>query len=416
MSGSDGTVAYDRWPRRWRLGYGSGLVAIMLNGALMQFYLGVMAGFLTQDFDLSRTQLGLLSTMLVVVASGGPPLAGILIDAVGARRVVLVPFVAAATGFAVAATSTGYAGLLAAVATCGIGMAFGNPLTNLLIVQHVPDGRRGVLIGLKQAGVPLGGFWAGIVLPAASLSVGWRAVTAVVAVLLLATGAFVVAVTPPDRELPVERRQGGRPVRILVITAWLGPYAFLMGAGLSALTAYLPLYAIERHSVTAATAGAVLSVVNLLGVVSRVFWGVVSERLRSPALNLTVLAAVATLAQVAVGVSPLTGIWLLWIAAVVLGASSIAWNTVAMVAIVRTLGADGTGRASGVVQAALFAGFAVGPTGTGVLVDNFAWEPAWIAVAATFLASAVIAASWRLCPDPVVDVGDADDPLQPSPH
>ena len=50
---------------------------------------------------------------------------------------------------------------------------------------------------------------------------------------------------------------------------WLAVYAFLMGSGVAAVNAYLPLYLVERAGATQEMAGAVVATIGLVGIFSR---------------------------------------------------------------------------------------------------------------------------------------------------
>src|SRR5207302_7706378 len=83
---------------------------------------------------------------------------------------------AGALGVAVAAAGgRHYSGLVAGAAVFGISVAFGNPATNQLAARGVTPGRHGLVTGVKQSGVQIGAFLAGLVLPALAGAAGWRA-------------------------------------------------------------------------------------------------------------------------------------------------------------------------------------------------------------------------------------------------
>src|SRR5207245_1677558 len=92
------------------------------------------------------------------------------------RRSPAGSFAAGVPGGAVApAGGRHYSGLVAGAAVFGISVAFGNPATNQLAARGVTPGRHGLVTGVKQSGVQIGAFLAGLVLPAVAGAAGWRA-------------------------------------------------------------------------------------------------------------------------------------------------------------------------------------------------------------------------------------------------
>jgi nitrate/nitrite transporter NarK len=396
------------------------LVLLMVTNAFMQYSLGVLGPVLVDRFVLSRTQLGLLTSVLFVISSAASPFAGALIDRVGARRLLALPFASTTAGFVLLAVAPSYGILVAAVVVAGTGMAFANPLSNKVIALHVPPRRQGLVLGVKQSGVQVGAATAGLVMPLAVLLVGFSAAAFVAAGVFTAWMVYSLAVVPSDEPQtqpsiepavaaygsmetgssgstevgsadgaepdPVERRQ-----LLLAISG----YALLIGSGLASLYAYLPLFAVEMLGMTISQAGLLASLIGLMGVASRIVWGVLSERIGHPAFALMMLAATAVLAQTLLALSPTIGVWASWTAAVLIGGSAVAWNSVAMFAVLRTLGVRAAGANSGIVQLAFFSGFAIGPVAFGALSDLTGdFEAAMIAVGGCFVGATVVAMRW----------------------
>ena len=375
---------------RWRLAFTGTLALAMGSGTYLGYAFGVLGPDLVAEFDLSRFQLGLLTTVLFVV--GGPLslVAGRATDHFGARRVMLVAFTVTAGAVVGIAISPGYPLVLGAAAVAGVALAAGNPVTNKLVAEHLPRGSRGLTMGGKQAGVQVGAFLAGVVLAPVAVSAGWRAALGWSAVIPALAIVVVLAVVPRDPppappEAAAPRSHSTHSVRLLMA------YAFLMGTGVAAVNAYLPLYLVERAGASSGVAGSVVATIGLVGIVSRVSWGWASERMRSLngpllALGLGAAAAIALIAAV----EPL-GLWVAWPAAALFGASAITWNAVGMLAVITESGTRRAGRASGVVTFGFYIGFVASPVAFGWLVDRMdGYLLAWGLVAAAFLATAPV--------------------------
>ena len=129
---------------RWRVGFAATLLIALTAGGLMQFVLGVLAPFLTADLGLSRAQLGSLTTAFFAVGAIVSPFAGRLVDRVGGRATLHALFWVAVASFAGMAAAAGYWTVLVAVGVAGVATALMNPVTNQLIVVHLPRGKQGV--------------------------------------------------------------------------------------------------------------------------------------------------------------------------------------------------------------------------------------------------------------------------------
>ena len=377
----------------WRIGFTTVLTLAMAIATFPQFALGALGPVLVDDLELSRAGLGSLSTAFFIVATPASSFVGHLGERLGGRRLLALLFAVATASLVSMAIAPSYPWLLVAVGLGGLAIAASNPSTNALIAGHLPSGRRGAVVGLKQSGVQVGSFIAGAVLPGLALAIGWRNAVLLVAVLSGAGLVGAITVVPRDPATTRRSREAGGPSTVV---RWLVPYAFFMGAGVSATTAYLALYANETLGMSEATAGALLAVVGAVGVVARILWGRAAERRPTIAGPLAVLT-IAALASVAlVWLATYAGAWLVWPAAVGVGATAAAWNSVGMLAIVRETAGRGTSRASGHVLTGFYAGLLVMPIAFGALVDTTGtYSPAWGLTLVTLAVALGLALAWR---------------------
>ena len=265
----------------------------MVVAAFPQYAFGVLGPFLVADLGLSRAELGALTTAMFVAAAGLSPVSGRIVDRIGGRRSMLMLFAATAAGLVLAAVARTYLMLLAATLVTGVGFALGNPATNHVLAFHVDPHRKGTLTGVKQSGVQAGAFLAGIALPGLADGVGWRG--ALLASLVLPVVGLVLAfVLVP----PTAAASAARGAVVPRGVWWLAVYAAMMGAGVSAIGAYLPLYAVEAVGTSAAVGGALAALMGGAGVLARLGWGSWGDRtsrsLATPLLWLAVGAVLAT--------------------------------------------------------------------------------------------------------------------------
>lgn len=380
-------------PLGWRVGFATTLSLAMATGTFPSYAFGVLAPHLVAEYGLSRAQLGGLTTLFFLVGGGLSLVAGPLVDRVGGRRVMLGSFaviVCAVLGMAMAPS---YPAMLALAAGGGLALATGNPVTNKLVAVHVAAGRRGITMGVKQAGVQVGAFLAGALLAPAAVRWGWRQALAASVVVPLAGLLATLRVVPVDAG---GVGVGGRGTPVAPAVWWLAAYAFLMGAGVAAVTAYLPLYAVERLSLSARAAGAVAAAIGLVGIISRVAWAWASERLRTFTLPLQMMGLGAVLAVGLIVAAQQAGAWLVWVAGALFGATAVTWNAVGMLAVLDQVDSQDAGRASGYVLFGFYGGFVGSPIAFGALVDaTGSYTLAWTGIGALFMAATLVVTAWR---------------------
>lgn len=377
------------------MGFTTLLTAGMVLAIFSAPVVSVLASFLIAEFGISRTDLGWLLSIYAAVGAVGSTLAGRLSDLLGGRLVLAGTFTAAGLGLLGIALAPSYPWLLGMALISGIAWATANQSTNKLVASHIPRGRQGVIMGVKQSGVQTGFFLGGALLPAGALTIGWRPTVALVAVACGVGLAATLAFLPreprsPARDVPLEHAYRRSPA-----ARWLAGYAFLMGAGMGAVSTYLPLFAQESVGLTPASAGAVASVAGLVGVASRILWSRGTERAAHHGRSLATMSVGSVAAVLALWSASELGTAVLWVGAVAAGAAVFAWNAVVMLAAVTGADPRHAGRASGLVHFGFLSGLTLGPVTYGFVVDTtstYAW--AWAGVAVVFSLGALVALLW----------------------
>jgi MFS family permease len=298
--------------------------------------------------------------------------------------------------------------LLLAALLAGLALATGNPVTNKLVIERIDHARRGMTMGLKQAGVQAGAFLSGLVLAPAAAVWGWRAALAATATVPLVGAVGTVLAVPRDVAVARGQRRAQRmpvsaPVRRLAV------YGFLMGVAVSNVNAYLPLFAVEDVGMSTVRAGALIGVMGIFGMTMRVVWAWSSDRSGRYGRYLTWMAfggMVSILLGVVTAVAGLSP-HVLWLTAIGLGFSAVTWLSVAMIAVVASARPQNAGHASGVVLFGFYSGFLPGPVLFGWIVDTTGtYTASWSLVIAMFLAAgALMSRPWPQY-DPPTTAGD----------
>jgi predicted MFS family arabinose efflux permease len=357
------------------------LALTMAAGTFIVPAVGVLASSIRQNLGLELWQVGLLVTGSPLVGAVLAPALGRVTDRIGGKRSTVVTLGAGALTLALVAASPTYVIFLGAAMLTGVSQGWANSATNKVISGSYPPGRRGVVVGIKQSGVQFGAFLAGLALPAVALALGWRgALLAAATIPLLGTllTAIFVPTAPPDPSLADREQRPPLPGEV----RFLALYGFLLGLTVSATIGYTALFAEDVLGFSPATAGVVVALAGLVGVLGRVLWGHAADVRGRHIGILGVLGLVGAAAGLLmVGAAAIDPI-LVWPAAVATGAGINAWNAVGMLAVVSVVSEDDAGRASGVVQFGFLMGLALGAPIFGAVVDATAsYLPGWLGVA-----------------------------------
>jgi nitrate/nitrite transporter NarK len=366
-------------------------ILAMAVGSLLLYALSVIAPFIVDDLRLSRFEVGALGTLLMLTASIIAVRGGTLVDALGGRRVLILLLVCHVAATFVISAAPSFAAVALGSSVAGIVLALSNPVTNQLISIHVSGAVQGWIVGLKQSGVQASAVLCGTILPTIASIWSWRVAIGTLAAVGPITAMLAMATVPhdPPSTRPLKSKSVARPPASEFVQR-LAVYGFLMSAGTVQVVLFLPLFVFEQFSTSPQVAGFSAALLGITGTVARVAWGPLAVRWPEVSGPLVILGSGACLAIVMFLGSMFVGVWLVWPAVVLFGATGMAWNTPAMLAIIRDVATERTGRSSGLVMRGVYGGGVASPLIFGWLIDQFqSYTSAWLLSAALLGAAAL---------------------------
>jgi predicted MFS family arabinose efflux permease len=377
----------------------------MTVATIQLFVIAVLAADLIEDLGITRWQIGVLGAVNTGIGAVTAPRLGRLADRLGAGRAMGALVATSGAGLLVTAAATNYWLLVVASAVTGLPQGACNPVTNKVIAGEVPARQQGSVTGVKQSGVQFAVFLAGATLPTSAATVGWRLAVAAFAAFTLVTAAVLVTRFPTAEARSIGG--GGRPERerarsqatVSANTAYVhqvAVYAFLLGVCAGGVTRFYPLFAHEVLGYSEATAGLAVSVAGLTAIVARIVWAKVVESAMGSRTALVVQGVGSAGALLLLFVAEDGLRWLLWPAVVVMAFTVVAWNVVAMLAVIRSVPAELSGRATGVVLMGFLGGLTFAAPLVGWSVDRLgSYRPSWVALAVLGLLGAATVARGR---------------------
>ncbi|MEU9710973.1 MFS transporter [Streptomyces sp. NPDC047967] len=387
---AQGTEAGARQDGRGRARLTALLTCAMAFSMLQLFLLGALGPRLVEDLGVSPTVLGLTTTLGFGTAAFLSPVAGRIVDRTGPRRSLVLLLVVSAVALTLIGAAPGAGLLLGAVVLGGIPQALANPATNKAVLATVVPERRGAVTGMKQSGVQLGAFAAGLPLAGLAAGLGWRAAV------WTAAGAALLAAAWAYRYLPADDVPPASPVGRLRapegMTAWLCGYSLFLGAGIASVNTYLALYGSGPLGLGPAVAAALVAVLGVTGIVGRLGWSRAAGPGRAERLP-TLLACGAVGAALLIG-SARWAAPLVWAGAVAVGVFAVSANAVSMVLVMQRAKQGRAGQDSALVAAGFFAGFAIGPAAFAPFAETGHYGWGWLLVAVEFTVAATVGYLW----------------------
>ena len=368
MSSAHTTVS----PYRWTV-LAAGVCATAANSAVL-LGLPAIAPALRRAYDLTLTQVGVVLAALNFGALATLLLWGIVADRIGERRVIAGGQVGAAVALVWAARTSSYGALVAALSVTGALGAGVNAASGRAVMGWFDEHERGLALGIRQMGVPLGGAVAAGALPALNdqISLGAAFYGLAVGCLVSALiGASLIRAEPNE-----EHSVLARPLRDARIWRICTASTFYVMTQIS-LLGFFVLFLHDRRGASTAVAASALAATQVLGGASRIAAGRWSDRLRTRVVPLRKVALALAVSLGAVAALVRAPLPILVPALVLAGAFGLSWNGLSFTAAAEAAGRARSGAALGLQQTFLSGGSIVAPIAFGTLVHYGSWRLAF---------------------------------------
>ncbi|MBI3968829.1 MAG: MFS transporter [Chloroflexi bacterium] len=358
--------------------------------------IGPLAPLIQADFEVSRAEIGLITSALFLSAGFSAPFAGRWTDRIGERKVLIVSSLIGGAGALLVTLVGAFWTLLAVCLLIGIGTGMQSPAGTSAIMGWFPPRQRGLAMGVRQTGNPVGGILAASVWAWIAAAQGWRAAYLLGGVMaLLAAAVLFVAYYDRSREQDtthVTPRGYGVLLRDRGIW-WLAVVYNCQVIVQFAAATYLVLFLSEELHIPYVVATALFAALNVVALGARIGWGLLSDRgfgaRRKPVL---VMIAALTLASTVTALllpreSPL---WLAGLLAALFGVSAFAWTAIIGAVTVESAGRESAGTAMALLTVLGTPGQLVGAPLFGLIRDQSgSYTIAWTVLIGVALISVV---------------------------
>jgi predicted MFS family arabinose efflux permease len=327
------------------------------------------------DLGIAPESVGFFVATIYIVAMLVGLYSGRVLVQLGPTRLFQVLLGLSAAGALALTLGSVWSVILAAVLVgCSTGPM--NPSGSQVLARVASPDTRALIFSLKQCATPTGGILAGAILPALILAYDWR-------MAMLAVAAFVavmVVVAPfgrlgrKDEIVPGEEPASPMQALRAVLTDGSLRAVTITGFGLAlcqmGLATYLIVFLWREAGYSPAEAGFIFAVLHIAGIISRVFLGLIADRLLSARLVLALIGITLSLAFLAI--PHLTAAWP--IAAVygvvaVAGASGNGWVGLYFAELARLAPEDRVAEVAAGSQFVTYLGIVCGPLIFGSLLQ-----------------------------------------------
>ncbi|WP_459616510.1 MFS transporter [Bordetella sp. 2513F-2] len=326
------------------------IFTLQTTSSFLSRLIPIVAPAMSTEFGWSGSSIGYLTASnslggLAILVAGS----GLLKQIGGMRTLQLTLFLGAVCMALLLYPSLGIA--LAACFIMGLSNGAANPAGSEVLQRFSPPGKRNLMFSIKQAGVPVGGVLAGLLVPVVVALAGWRMALLVCALIVLLPTLYTWRLSAGLDATPAKKRRALhmptlRSLRTLSVplTALghnpgllkMSIVGSLFAVSQSCWFTFTVIYLIDGLGYSLGLAGAVFAVMQAGGVIGRIVLGGVSDHLQSATATLSIAAVLSAVTTALLGLtSPQWPLWAVIVLAFVAGCSAASWNGVQIAEVAR---------------------------------------------------------------------------------
>lgn len=386
------------------------MLLVQVTSAFLSRLVPTIAPVLQDEIGIRESLIGYLSGFATIgsilfLLAGGP-----MMRRLGPVRSLQLGLIASGAGIALIA-SPSISILFLGMVLVGLGYGPSAPAGTDVLQRYAPAQHRSLIFSIKQAGVPLGGVIAGLVLPAIVAGFGWRACLVFAA---LVVAAAILAVQPMRATIDAGRDKAQTvalsaflswsnimaPLRTVFATpavARIGMTGSTLAMTQGAWFAFLVTFLVSEAEMSLTEAGFLFAVMQATGIPGRILLGYIADRAKSGRITLILVGIVSAatsvmLAFVHAGVPLPLLIMFFGIAGITVSS----WNGVQLAEVARLSPREALQDTSSGATVLIFIGYVVGPAGFAFLQQTTgSYAPGLFTIAALALAGSAVLAKTR---------------------
>lgn len=370
------------------------------TATLITYGVGVFALFWKEEYSLTNMQSGLLVSVVNIGPLFCMLFVGRLLDRYNEKLLISISSFLLGGSLLLTNTVNEFTGLLFVLLLVGAFYSVSQPGGSKVIIKWFPTENRGLAMGIRQAGIPIGGTLAGVLIPFLTIKYNVAYAINIIACICIIGGfLFFIFYKEPYVQGKVREER-------IKLSFWMQLKAVMCKKELypiyitgicmislqMVLVGHFIKFLVTEQSITPILAGKVFSIVFFSGMIGRVVLAAISDLLykgnRSIPLFISVCTSIGFILILVLGIHTTTNEVLYGVSAL-LGFFSIGWFSLFIVEVAESASEESLGMTVSFALTLNQIAIIFAPVLFGYIVDEKGYTYAWLCIVVLLSISAV---------------------------
>lgn len=370
------------------------------TATLITYGVGVFALFWKEEYALTNMESGLLVSVVNVGPLFCMLFVGRLLDQYNEKILISISSFLLGSSLLLTNIVSGFNGLLFVLLLIGMFYSVSQPGGSKVILKWFPKENRGLAMGIRQAGIPIGGALAGVLIPFLTVQYNMTyAINSIACICIIGGVLFFVFYKEPY--VQEEARKGHIKIsfwmelKVVICKKELYPI-YITGICMISLQMVLVGHFMKflagEQSITSIVAGTVFSVMFFSGMIGRIALAAISDVFykgnRRIHLFIAVCASIGLILLLVMNIHTITS-GVLYSISALLGFFSIGWFSLFIAEVAELASEESVGITVSVALTLNQIAIIVAPVLFGYIVDEKGYAYAWLCIVVLLSISAV---------------------------
>ncbi|HFR4186511.1 TPA: MFS transporter [Bacillus cereus] len=370
------------------------------TATLITYGVGVFALFWKEEYALKNMESGLLVSVVNVGPLFCMLFVGRLLDQYNEKILISISSFLLGSSLLLTNIVSGFNGLLFVLLLIGMFYSVSQPGGSKVILKWFPKENRGLAMGIRQAGIPIGGALAGVLIPFLTVQYNMTyAINSIACIGIIGGVLFFVFYKEPY--VQEEAREGHIKIsfwmelKVVICKKELYPI-YITGICMislqMALVGHFMKFLAGEQSITSIVAGTVFSVMFFSGMIGRIALAAISDVFykgnRRIPLFIAVCASIGLILLLVMNIHTITS-GVLYSISALLGFFSIGWFSLFIAEVAELASEESVGITVSVALTLNQIAIIVAPVLFGYIVDEKGYAYAWLCIVVLLSISAV---------------------------
>ncbi len=370
------------------------------TATLITYGVGVFALFWKEEYALTNTESGLLVSVVNVGPLFCMLFVGRLLDQYNEKILISISSFLLGGSLLLTNIVSGFNGLLFVLLLIGMFYSVSQPGGSKVILKWFRKENRGLAMGIRQAGIPIGGALAGVLIPFLTVQYNMTyAINSIACICIMGGVLFFVFYKEPY--VQEEARKGHNNIsfwmelKVVICKKELYPI-YITGICMISLqmvlVGHLMKFLAGEQSITSIVAGTVFSVMFFSGMIGRIALAAISDVLykgnRRIPLFIAVCASIGLILLLVMNIHTIMS-GVLYSVSALLGFFSIGWFSLFIAEVAELASEESVGITVSVALTLNQIAIIVAPVLFGYIVDEKGYAYAWLCIVVLLSISAV---------------------------